>query len=76
MDKKVIIGMVSVASMVILGACGNGNTNETTTNTDNQTSSSSKVSTSDNSSTSSLLSQEFEVSLDDAIGLFKRSIQM
>ena len=71
MDKKVIIGMVSVASMVILGACGNGNTNETTTNTDNQTSSSSKVSTSDNSSTSSLLSQEFEVSLDDAIGLFK-----
>lgn len=71
MNKKIIIGIVSVASMVILGACGNGNTNETTTNTDNQTSSSSKVSTSDNSSTSSLLSQEFEVSLDDAIGLFK-----
>ncbi|WP_257963776.1 hypothetical protein [Carnobacterium maltaromaticum] len=44
MNKKLVIGMISIATVVLLGACGNGNTKETSTNNNNQATSSSQVS--------------------------------
>lgn len=76
MNKKIIIGIVSIATVAVLGACGNGNTKDTSTNTNNQATSSSQATTStsentpNTSSASSLLNKEFKVSLDDAIQVF------
>ncbi|MBC9788205.1 MULTISPECIES: PepSY domain-containing protein [Carnobacterium] len=78
MNKKIVLGMISIATVALLGACGNGNTKETSTNNNNQATSSSQVASSttesspSTTSTSSLLNQEFKVSLDDAIQLFSK----
>ncbi len=76
MKKKIFIGLVSIATVTVLGACGNGMTKETSTNTDNQATSNSKVASSTSESSlstdtsASLLNQEFKVSLDESIQLF------
>lgn len=78
MNKKIVIGMISIAAAALLGACGNGNTKDTSTNSNDQATSSSQVVSSANesslstASTSSLLDQEFKVSLDEAIQLYSK----
>lgn len=66
MNKKIMIGIISTAIVVILGACGN--MKDTSTNNNKATFSSQTM------STSSLLNQDFKISLDDAIQLFSKEL--